>query len=322
MINKDVMQSVFERVKTPHKLGAVIKSDEYLTDSPVVFRCGEKWYMSFIRIDKTLSRGYETLLASSDDLISWTVGGKIIDGHSGWDSAQTGGYAQFIDCRFGGTNEIVRVGGKYRYAYIGGNKSGYETDPLSIGMAQCGEIEDTESYEKLPRPVLAPDDSDARRGETRTLYKPCMFEDARRTLGHRYVCAYNAKDETDRESIFLAVSDDGVKWERHGNSALIPVWECGDDVRINGDPQIVTLDGLFVLFYFRFDKNGAYNTFAVSENLVDWVKWDGEPLIKSEYEWENVYAHKSWVLEENGIVYHFYCAVNDKGERFIALATS
>ncbi len=27
-------------------------------------------------------------------------------------------------------------------------------------------------------------------------------------------------------------------------------------------------------------------------------------------------------VKENGIVYHFYCAVNDKGERFIALATS
>ena len=45
-------------------------------------------------------------------------------------------------------------------------------------------------------------------------------------------------------------------------------------------------------------------------------------IIKSEYEWENVYAHKPWVVVQNGIVDHFYCAVNDKGERFIALATS
>ena len=50
--------------------------------------------------------------------------------------------------------------------------------------------------------------------------------------------------------------------------------------------------------------------------------WLGEPLIKSEYAWENLYAHKPWVVVQDGVVYHFYCAVNNQGERFIALATS
>lgn len=34
-----------------------------------------------------------------------------------------------------------------------------------------------------------------------------------------------------------------------------------------------------------------------------------------------IYAHKPWVLKHDGIVYHFYCAVGDRG-RVIALATS
>ena len=77
------------------------------------------------------------------------------------------------------------------------------------------------------------------------------------------------------------------------------------------------------MFFFRLTKSeGAYNTFAVSENLVDWTVWDGEPLVKSELEWEDKYAHKNWVIKHNDIVYHYYCAVNSKGERFIALATS
>lgn len=322
MISKDVMQSVYDKIKTPHKLGAVIKSDEYFTDSPVVFRHGERWYMSFVRIDKKLTGGYETCLAVSDDLIGWTVIGCVLGHGNGWDSAQSGGYAQFIDNRFGGSNEIGTIGGKYAFAYIGGSKNGYETDPLSMGMALTGDISDNSVYERLSYPVLAPFDEDARRGETLTLYKPCMFEDSARTLGHRYVCAYNAKDETNRESIFLAVSDDGTHWTRHGDSAIIPVWEYPDDVRINGDPQIIMLDGLYVMVYFRYDDTGAYNTFAVSENLTEWKKWDGEPLIKSEYEWENVYAHKAWVVCHDGVVYHYYCAVNSQGERYIALATS
>lgn len=77
------------------------------------------------------------------------------------------------------------------------------------------------------------------------------------------------------------------------------------------------------MFFFRFvGGEKAYNTFAVSKNLADWKIWEGEPLIKSEYEWENLHAHKSFVLKHNDVVYHYYCAVNDKNERFIALATS
>jgi hypothetical protein len=72
-----------------------------------------------------------------------------------------------------------------------------------------------------------------------------------------------------------------------------------------------------------YDKiKGAWNTFAVSKDLLHWEKWDGKPLMRSEYPWENKYAHKQWIIKENGVVYQFYCAVTDKDERFIALATS
>ena len=35
-----------------------------------------------------------------------------------------------------------------------------------------------------------------------------------------------------------------------------------------------------------------------------------------------MFAHKSYVVKHNGIVYHFYCAVNNDGQRGIAVATS
>ena len=43
--------------------------------------------------------------------------------------------------------------------------------------------------------------------------------------------------------------------------------------------------------------------------------------VTKDYDWESVYAHKQWVIKENDVVYHYYCAVNES-ERFIALATS
>ena len=206
--------------------------------------------------------------------------------------------------------------------YIGGNLNGYESDPLSMGIATVDDFLNFDGYEKYPAPILSGSDADAREGERLTIYKADIFYDEKRTLGYPYVNAYNAKDHTHRESIFLAVSHDGIHWGRYGDKAIIPVTECADSVLINGDPQIIRLDGYYVMLYFMFDRSvGTYNTFAVSEDLIHWTKWDGEPLIKPEYEWESVHAHKQWVIKENGIVYHYYCAVNDR-ERFIALATS
>ena len=49
-ILKEKMQEIYEVIKTPYKYGAVIKDDEYLTDSPSVFRYNGKWYMYFIKI--------------------------------------------------------------------------------------------------------------------------------------------------------------------------------------------------------------------------------------------------------------------------------
>ena len=174
-----------------------------------------------------------------------------------------------------------------------------------------------------PEPLRILVDADAREFETLTLYKSNMFVDEAMTTGHKYVNAYNAKPKDNRERIYLAVSDDGEKWERYLDKTIIDETNTIDNLAISGDPQIVKIDDYYVMFFFRFVKGqSAYNMFAVSENLEDWTIWDGEPLIKSEFDWENEHAHKSCVVKHNGVIYHFYCAVNDKGERFIALATS
>ncbi len=324
MINNDVLRKIYEKVKTPYKYGAVVRIADCYCDSPVVFKHNNAFYMTLVEIDAKCEHGYRTKLLKSDNLKGWTEVGYILTENYGWDSAQTGGYAQFIDNEFGGSNEIKAVDGKYFVGYLGGSKNGYETDPLWIGLATCSDIDDPNSYHKLPKPILTTLDADCREEESVTLYKSDMFIDEKFTLGHRYVCAYNAKRADGKESIFLAVSDDGYVWKRHGDRAVISVSECDDCIRINGDPQIVVMDGVYVMFYFVYDQvhGKAWNTFAVSEDLMHWVKWQGQPLVQSQYEWENVYAHKQWILSESGVVYHFYCAVNDKNERFVALASS
>ena len=125
------------------------------------------------------------------------------------------------------------------------------------------------------------------------------------------------------ERIFLAVSNDGESWERYGDRPVIDLITSDPRGRICGDPQIIRIDDIYVMLFFRYrDGEPAFNTFACSRDLINWTHWNGEPLIKSEYEWENLHAHKTWFVRSNEINYHFYCAVNDKNERFIALATS
>lgn len=72
----------------------------------------------------------------------------------------------------------------------------------------------------------------------------------------------------------------------------------------------------------RSGKPGAFNRFAVSNDLIHWKDWEGDDLIKSSEEYDAMFAHKSFVVKHDGIVYHFYCAVNKKEQRGIAVATS
>jgi hypothetical protein len=55
---------------------------------------------------------------------------------------------------------------------------------------------------------------------------------------------------------------------------------------------------------------------------VHWTDWNGPDLIAPSEPYDELYAHKSFVVKWKGVVYHFYCAVNKKEQRGIAVATS
>ena len=61
---------------------------------------------------------------------------------------------------------------------------------------------------------------------------------------------------------------------------------------------------------------------ACSRDLIHWSEWKGADLIYPSKAYDNLYAHKSYVVRWKDVTYHFYCAVNESGERGIALATS
>ncbi|HEY1789492.1 MAG TPA: glycosylase [Verrucomicrobiae bacterium] len=323
LVSKRDMQQIYDEVKTPFKYGVVLKGDGpgELVDCPSVFRNGDVWYMMYVAISNKV--GYQTFLARSDDLVHWTKLGTVLPfSGKGWDAWQADGGVALADYRWNGSHELQRFDGKYWMSYIGGAKQGYETDPLSTGIAWTKKPAKPAPWHRLAEnPVLTPKQSDARSFETKTLYKSQIIYDQAQTLGWPLVMYYNAKYKNGYEQIGMAVSRDMKHWQRYGDKSVIVNGEQKKN-GMSGDPQIVKIDAVWVMFYFGAGwQPHAFDTFACSYDLVHWTKWAGPNLIQPSEPYDATYAHKPWVLNYKGVVYHFYCAVSNEG-RVIALATS
>lgn len=325
------MQKIYEEVKTPYKFGLLMvpQSNDQKMDCPTIFRKSGKWYMSYLIYD---GRGYETWLASSDDLLNWKQEGKELSFSDAdvWDANQKAGYNALVDYKWNGKYKLNKFKGNYWMSYFGGKEKGYEVEPLSIGMAYTKTNPSVaHEWNKIDKPVLTSNDADVRWWENRNkLFKSTVIEDKNRLTGHRFVMYYNAVGDSLKnnkktrwyERIGMAVSDDMNNWERY---KVDPVMH--HPIGITGDAVIQKMDDKYVMFYFGAfwqDRNGAFNRFAVSKDLVNWTDWQGENLIESSKDFDALYAHKSYVLKYKGVVYHFYCAVNKNNQRGIAVATS
>ena len=337
IIPQSDMQRIYNEVRTPYKYGMVVApTDNYhKIDCPTVFRVGDKWLMTYVVYngkDGLDGRGYETWLASSDDLLHWNTEGRILSyKEDGWDMNQRGGFPALIDWTWAGNYGISKYKKNYWLTYIGGHGTGYEAvrEPLNIGIAWTdGDITQAHEWQSGNKPLLSINDKDAQWWEKLVQYKSTIYDDPQKTLGKRFVMFYNAgginpANDLKAERIGIALSNDLKKWKRYEGN---PVFANEVGGIITGDAQIAKMGDLYVMFYFKaYDpsrKYNAFNTFAVSRDLIHWQRWEGEDLIWPTKTYDEMFAHKSYVLKHNGVVYHFYCAVNNDQQRGIAVATS
>lgn len=331
-VSEKVMEHVYEEVKTPYKYGLVMVSPDKTKkmDCPTIFRKGLDWYMTYIIYD---GRGYETWLAKSPDLLHWKTQGRILsftDSTSSdsarWDANQKAGYNALEDSRWGGSYQLQPYRGKYWMSYFGGNTRGYEAGMLSEGMAFTDKDPAVaHEWQRLDKPILTVHDSGVAWWDNHTMYKSWVVWDKALHTGHPFMLYYNANgDSINRkrgsERIGVAVSDDMVHWKRWGRDPVL------DHLTgITGDAYIQQMGKLWVMFYFGAfwqGTHGAFNRFACSYDGLHWTDWTGPDLIAPSEPYDEVYAHKSFVIKYNGVVYHFYCAVDKRDDRGIAVATS
>jgi predicted GH43/DUF377 family glycosyl hydrolase len=334
-VSQELMQKIYEEVKTPYKYGLVMTpaDNSKKVDCPSVFRKGQNWYMTYIVFD---GRGYETWLAKSKDLLTWQTLGRIMSfsdtthqAATGWDNNQKAGYTALQDPQWGGTYALQKFQNRYWMSYIGGKDRGYESGQLAIGIAST--VSDpgiAHEWKRMDNPVLAATDKDVRWWENKKLFKSSVTWDKSKTTGYPFVMYYNANGDTSNnkpkwrwfERIGMAVSNDMINWKRLETDPVMH-----HPVGITGDAVLQKINNLWVMFYFGAFWEGrkdAFNRFACSYDLVHWTDWTGDDLIKPSEPYDEKYAHKSFVVKYKGVVYHFYCAVNNKDQRGIAVATS
>lgn len=319
------LNKVYAELQTPYKYGMVVTgtADEGIVDVDCqgVFRYKNKWYMTYVSFDANKSIGYRTHLASSDDLINWTYEKCVFEQDE--NRPQSAAFPALQDIEWGGSNELETYDGKYWWTTMEGKKNGYEGKPMSIGLLSATDPSNVKTWTHEAEKVLSVDDEDVRNGEKGTLFKSTVIHDSEKKLGYEYVMYYNATnpDNIDWcERIFMAVSNDMKQWRRYGDGYVLYI----KNQTITGDPQVVKMDDLWVMNLFTYKKNhSAYDTFAVSKDLLNWTLWNGKPTVEPSEDYDNKHSHKPWLIKHNGIVYHYYCARSDDGRpRGIALATS
>lgn len=326
-VSQEVMHRIYQEIKTPYKYGlTLLPSDKSrMIDSPTVFRKRSTWYMTYIVFD---GRGYETWIATSKNLLDWETQGKIMSyDETRWDKNQVAGYPALVQTEWGGGYRIEPFDGRYWMSYLGGDTQGYEAGVLSVGMAYTEQKPwKVHEWTRADAPVLHRKGPDAGWWESVTIYKSGVMEDKQKLTGSKFVMFYNAKGELQpehkqAERIGIALSDDMLNWRRYTHN---PVLDHGKG--ITGDAYIQQIGDVWVMFYFGAFwgdyPSGAFNHFACSYDLLNWTDWDGAHLIEPSEPYDAKYAHKSCVVKWKDVVYHFYCAVDDKDRRGIAVATS
>ncbi len=327
-----------ESIRTPHKHEPLVLAasyregefDSHAVDCAFPFVHGGKYWMTYVGWDGV---GYQTGLASSDDLLNWTKEGLLL-GRGPRGSVTE--YNMALTCimrdnELFSSGTLKQVDGRYVGTYHAYPEPGYEAGPAVIGLCFS---DDLRSWE-VQSPMLEPDASCA--WEAGGLYKSWLLE-----ADGTYYLFYNAKDKKDKtagpwaEQTGFATSTDLVHWQRFPGNPVLRVGPKGAfDDRFASDPVVLRHRDKWLMFYFGLSSDGhARDSVAVSDDLTTWRK-SNEILVDvgPAGSIDSCHAHKPGIIAEDGKLYHFYCAVAPAGNwqlgeiehnegRGIALATS
>lgn len=306
---------------TPYKYGKLVLAkaddptafDSKSVDCPFVFHHDGRFFMTYVGYDGV---GYQTGLASSENLIDWKRLGCILRRDPNSDITRYNIAMNWIlrENDLAGPGNLRRVNGKFLGAWHAYPEAGYEAGPAVIGLCRSKDL----MHWELGPPILRADDPGAAPWEQGGLYKPCLvFADG------LYYLFYNAKTRPNpkarggawREQTGIATSKDLRHWTRYkGNPILHNGPEGSWDDRFASDPCVLRHGKEWALFYYGLSSDGkARDLLAIGRDpfhpqKVNRIMVDAGPPGTV----DDDYAHKPSVITAHGALYHFYCAVSGK----------
>ncbi len=312
---------------TPYKIGSLVLAasdqegefDRISVDCPFVFHRKGLFYMTYVAFDGT---GYQTGLASSEDLVHWQKRGCILrrDPNSAITKYNIALNWILRENDLRSTGELTQVDSRYVGVYHAYPNSGYEQGAAVIGLCRSTDL----SHWELEGPCLrAEDGAEWERGG---LYKPCLVRN-----GSTYYLFYNAKNQTEarwHEQTGVAISSDLKSWKRYAGNPILRNGPPGSpDSRFASDPCVLKNGKLWALYYFGLDDRGvARDLVATSADLLHATKRSQVVIdVGAPGSVDSSYAHKPSLVAHKGDLYHFYCAVsrtNGREVRGISVARS
>lgn len=304
-------RAVLSDLRTPTKIPRLLLAptykwgdfDSHAVDCPNLFQVENRFYMTYIGFD---GRGYQTGLASSENLTDWKREGLIFGrGAEGSPTRHNAALNCILrDNELYGAGTLKKVQNNFVGVFHAYPQPGYEAGAAVIGLCRS---EDFRSWQ-VERVILHPEEgADWERGG---LYKPWLTEH-----NGTYYLFYNAKNQMDGgwvEQTGLATSTDLIHWQRDPENPILPVGPRGafDDI-FASDPCVFHHQGYWWMFYYSLGSDGkARDSAAYSTDLYHWTKTN-EILIDvgGPGSIDEKYAHKPGIIARQGRLYHFYCAV-------------
>lgn len=298
---------------TPYKYGKPVMTgsgiegnfDSLAVDCGNVFSHNGRYYMMYAGFD---GKGYQTALATSDDLLHWEHQGVIAGRGSKnpWDSVGRAATTILMERDLYGGNKVKKWNGRYWLMYHSYPNFGYEAGSAEVGLAWT-EDENLLEWNFLDAPVFSwRDGADWEKGG---LYKTDLVEHE-----GKFYMYYNAKNHDNDgwiEQTGMAVSEDLIHWTRPFDQPILPVTPGAWDSVFASDPQVFydSKEQQWVMFYYGFDGHAACDGVAVSKDMYHWTKFPAPILtIGGRRSLDATYAHKPYVICKDGELYHFYCA--------------
>lgn len=120
-----------------------------------------------------------------------------------------------------------------------------------------------------------------------------------------YYCGY--RDQYGQWNVGLAVSQDGISWERHPS----PVLTASDYEEKVGAGSVFKKDNQYYMIYNYAKGNGERGIcLATSPDGVQWTKYSGNPVLKADQVWEGSSIYAPSVIYDNGQYKMIYMTLN------------